>query len=121
MTTLHSAAGLKKTSRAAARSHPAAGSPGQSVRGDEVADDERTATTRRDRAGGKVRISITLDLEHLRHLDELAASHVELNRSLVVRRLVSEHARMMRAGQQAARVIGGSGEAAEVDPRGAGF
>lgn len=56
-------------------------------------------------AGSKVRISLTLERDHVRYLDALVACDGELNRSLVVRRIVAEHRRAFELGQRAAAVL----------------
>ena len=53
----------------------------------------------------KVRVSLTLTPELIGYLDQLASADADLNRSLVVRRIVADHRRAYAAGRSAAAAV----------------
>ena len=53
----------------------------------------------------KMRVSLTLTPELIDYLDNLASADADLNRSLVVRRIVADHQRAYAAGRSAAAAV----------------
>jgi hypothetical protein len=53
----------------------------------------------------KVRVSLTLTPGLIGYLDRLASADADLNRSLVVRRIVADHQRAYAAGRSAAAAV----------------
>lgn len=64
-----------------------------------------TRQLREDAAARKVRVSLTLTPDLIDYLDELASTDADLNRSLVVRKIVADHQRAFAAGRSAASAV----------------